>query len=254
MISASGLVVVRGGTRILDGVDFAAAAGEITCILGPNGAGKSTLLGALTGLLPIEAGAVSVQDTPLTTMTARERARRLAYVPQRTGLRSALHVEAVVSHGRYAHTGGLGRPGPADLEAIEDAMRETDILQLRGRRFDRLSEGERRRVLIARALATRAEVLLLDEPTAALDVRHTLELHALLGRLAERGRCVVVVLHGLDAARKHAQRAVLLCLGRVVAAGPAGEVVSTEHVRDVYGVELVEGDSLGFRLEPAGAS
>lgn len=248
MIRASELVVHRGEQRVLNGVSFSAQGGEVTCILGPNGAGKSTLLSALAGLLPISSGAVSVGDVELASLSHRARARKVAFVPQRTGLRSSLHVQTVVSHGRYAHSGGLGRPGPADLEAIEEAMKETDVIGLRERRFDQLSTGERRRVLIARALATRAEVLLLDEPAAALDVRYTLELHALMRRLADSGRCVVVVLHELDAARTLAEHAVLLSGGKPVATGPSSEVVSAEHIRNVYGVELVEEGALGFRL------
>ncbi|MCB9597898.1 MAG: ABC transporter ATP-binding protein [Sandaracinaceae bacterium] len=248
MIEARDLTVTRDGRKVLDRVAFHAAAGEVTSILGPNGAGKSTLLAALAGLLPIEAGEVSIGGARLGELTAMQRARRVAYVPQRTELRSALQVETVVSHGRYAHQAGLGRPGPADLEAVEDALRKADVLELRGRRFDHLSTGEQRRVLLARALATQAEVILLDEPTAALDVRHALELHALLEALADDGLCLVAVLHGLDAARRHTRRATLIDRGVVVAAGPSDEVIAPDFVRAVYGVELVEDAALGFRL------
>ncbi|MBX3275350.1 MAG: ABC transporter ATP-binding protein [Sandaracinaceae bacterium] len=249
MIEARALEVVRDGRRVLDGVALDAADSEVTAILGPNGAGKSTLLCALAGLLPVASGAVRIDGAPLATLDPRERARRIAYVPQKTELRAALGVETVVSHGRYAHTGGLGRPSPRDLRAIEGAMQRADVAALRGRRFDRLSTGEQRRVLIARALATEARTILLDEPAAALDVRHALELYALLGELAGEGLCLVVVLHGLDEARRFTHRATLLVGGRVAAAGPTSEVVTAPHVRDVYGVELVEDAALGFRLE-----
>ncbi|MCA9606277.1 MAG: ABC transporter ATP-binding protein [Myxococcales bacterium] len=249
MIEARGLTVRRGARAVLEGIDFEARTGEVTCILGPNGAGKSTLLAALAGLLPIDRGTVAIDGIALDALDARARARRVAYVPQQTELRSALRVDTVVSHGRYAHTGGLGRPGPKDLEAIEEALAKADVVGLRDRRFDHLSTGEQRRVLVARALATRARVILLDEPTAALDVRHALELHALLETLADDGLCLVVVLHGLDAARRHTARATLLDRGAVVAAGPTAEVVDAEHVRAVYGVRLREGAALGFELE-----
>lgn len=248
MIEARSIVVRRGATEALRGVDFDAAAGQVACILGPNGAGKSTLLEALAGLLAVDAGTVSIDGAPIGALSPRERARKVAYVPQRSELRSALKVETVVSHGRYAHSGGLGRPGDEDIAAIEDALRKADVLDLRGRRFDHLSAGEQRRVLIARALATEAPVVLLDEPTDALDVRHALQLHGLLTDLAADGLCVVVVLHGLDAARRHTTRATLLRGGEVVAAGPTRDVIRADHVRDVYGVALVEGDALGFRL------
>lgn len=248
MIEARDLVVERGDRRVLAGVTFTAADGEISCILGPNGAGKSTLLLALAGLVPIASGRVELDGGALDELAPRERAKRLAYVPQRTALSSSLHVQTVVAHGRYAHTGGLGRPGPSDLRAIADAMEKTDVSAIAGRSFDRLSAGERRRVLLARALATQARVILLDEPTADLDVRHALELHALLGVLAGEGYCVVVVLHALDTARRLTDRATLLDAGRVVATGPSEEVIDAERVRDVYGVELLEDAALGFRL------
>jgi len=192
---------------------------------------------------------VELDGEPLDGLSPRERAKRLAYVPQRTALGSSLHVQTVVAHGRYAHTGGLGRPGAADLRAVADAMEKTDVSGIAGRSFDRLSAGERRRVLLARALATQARVILLDEPTAALDVRHALELHALLEVLASEGYCIVVVLHALDAARRFTDRAALLDAGRVVATGPCEEVIDVERVRDVYGVELLEDAGIGFRLE-----
>lgn len=247
MIEVSDLSVKRGARTVLQGVSFEAPRGAVSCILGPNGAGKSTLLKAIVGLLPYE-GRVTLDGAPLRDLEARARAKRLAYVPQRTQLSSALHVETVVGHGRYAHTGGLGRVGEADRRAIQDAMERCDVVGLARRRFDHLSAGEARRVLLARALATESHAILLDEPTEALDVRHALELHQLLRELAEDDYAIVVVLHGLDAARRRTDRALLLKEGTVVASGPSAEVVTPEHVRAVYGVELLEDAALGFRL------
>jgi iron complex transport system ATP-binding protein len=246
-LRAEGVTVARGRRPVLHGVDFAASPGEVACVLGPNGAGKSTLLRALAGLSPF-GGRITLDGAPLDRLDARARARRLAFVPQRTALGAALSVETVVGQGRFAHTGGLGRPGAADRRAVAHALERADVARLRHRRFDRLSAGEQRRVLLARALATEARTVLLDEPTAALDVRHALELHALLRELADDGFCLVVVLHALDAARRHTDRATLLCDGAVVASGPTAEVVSPEPVRRVYGVELEEDAALGFRL------
>lgn len=248
MIEAKDLCVRRGARRILDGVAFEARAGDVTAILGPNGAGKSTLLKALAGLLPIERGEVCLEGITLGELNARERATRLAYVPQRTLLSSGLPVATVVAHGRYAHTRGLGRPGPADLEAIASAMERTDVAGLGSRRFDRISTGEQRRVLLARALATEARAILLDEPTEALDVRHALELHELLRELAADGYALAVVLHDLDAARRFTDRATLIDGGAVVRAGATSEVIESDAVREVYGVELLENTALGFSL------
>lgn len=252
MLRVECLTVHRGSRRVLTAVDFTARAGRVSCVLGPNGAGKSTLLRAIAGLLPYE-GSIRLDERELRALDARERARAIAYVPQQSLLEAPLSVETVVAQGRYAHTGGLGAPSARDREAIARAMARADVASLAERRFDRLSTGERRRVLVARALATDARTLLLDEPTAALDVRHALELHALLRVLAADGYRVVLVLHALDDARRHTDAALLLERGAVVAEGPSAEVIAAEHVRDVYGVELVEQGALGVRLPRGGA-
>lgn len=245
-LRAQAVSVRRGSRTVLSAVDFDASAASVTAILGPNGAGKSTLLKALAGVLPFE-GRVTLDGEPLGAMPARERAHRISYVPQQTRLTVGLDVAAVVAQGRYAHTGGLARPSNADRAALASAMQRTDVEALATRRFDRLSAGEQRRVLVARALATEARVVLLDEPTAALDVRQALSLHALLRELADDGYTVVVVLHELDAARS-TDRALMLVEGKVEAAGPSADVVSPARIERVYGVTLVEGGALGFRL------
>ncbi|MGE0791667.1 MAG: ABC transporter ATP-binding protein [Sandaracinaceae bacterium] len=249
-LEALGLRVRRRAREVLRGVDFEASAGELTSVLGPNGAGKSTLLSALATLLPSE-GSITLDGADLRAMEPKARARRLAYVPQQTLLRSSMLARTVVEHGRYAHhEDPWARIGTADRDAVMRALARTTASELAERRFDRLSVGEQRRVLVARALATEAKVLLLDEPTEALDVRHTLELFALLRELVGEGYCVVAVLHDLDHARRYADRAVLIRAGELVASGPSEDVVSDSRVREVYGVALKESHALGYeRLE-----
>ncbi len=242
-----GLSVKRGRRVVLNDVALEADYGTIVSVLGPNGAGKSTLLKAIAGLLPFE-GRARIDGRDASRMSARERARAMAYVPQQSALDAPLDVATVVAQGRYAHPSGLGAERARDRAAIGSALARTDLTRLASRRFDRLSIGERRRVLLARALATEARIVLLDEPTAALDVRHALELHALLRELADDGFSVIVVLHALEDARRHTDRALLLAEGAVVAHGPSEEVIDADRVRDVYGVELVERGALGFAL------
>jgi iron complex transport system ATP-binding protein len=158
-------------------------------------------------------------------------------------------VQAVVTQGRYAHQPGLTRVRPSDASAVAEALAVTRADTLAGRFFNELSYGEQRRVLLARALATGAHTLLLDEPTASLDINHTLSLFSLLRSLASAGHCIVAVLHNLDEARRFADRALLLHDGRTVAYGQVHEVISAPHVATVYGVRLIEHDALGFRLD-----
>ena len=242
----------RHGPEVVRGVDFSAAPGEVVALLGPNGAGKSTLLKAVVGLLPCT-GTVRLGDTVLDGLPAPERALQLAYVPQRTRLTARLSVRQVVDLGRFAHRGPWSRPTRADRDAVDRALAEAQVTHLADRPFPELSGGEQQRVLVARALASEAPALLLDEPTASLDVRHALGLHTLLRRLADGGRVVVIVLHDLAEVRRHADRAVLLQDGRVFAAGPVSEVVAPGPIEAVYGVELLEGQGLGYRLPATGS-
>jgi iron complex transport system ATP-binding protein len=235
-----------GATTALDDVSFTARYGGITAILGPNAAGKTTLLRAIAGLIPHD-GAVVVAGIDVARLERRERARRIGYVPQHSRLDAPLSVFGVVAQGRYAHRGGVDALRAADRAAIEDALQRVDALDLAARSFAALSHGQRRRVVIARALATGARLLLFDEPTASLDVGHALAFLRLARELADAGAAVVVVLHGLDDARRFADDGVLLDAGQVVTAGPIARVVAAEPVREVYGVELIPDAALGFR-------
>ena len=237
----------RGGPPVVQGVDLHAPRGAITALLGPNGAGKSTLLKAIVGLVPCR-GRVALDGELLAGLDPAQRARRVAYVPQRTQLTARLPVRAVVGLGRFSHRAVWQRSTAADHDAVDRAMVDAGVVDLAERPFPELSGGEQQRVLLARALATGATALLLDEPTAALDVRHALGLHRVLRGLADRGCCVVLVLHDLNEVRQHVDHAVLLQAGRVFRSGPAMDVVAPEPVRAVYGVELTEGAALSWQL------
>jgi iron complex transport system ATP-binding protein len=251
LLQARGVSVERGGRQVLRDVDLDLEAGSVTAILGPNGAGKTTLLRALSGLLPFR-GQVRAEGREIGTLDARARARLMAFVPQRSQLTARMTAEAVVAQGRYPHRGGLGKLTASDREAIAGAMERVHVTPLAARVFPELSYGEQRRVLLARALATAAPVLLLDEPMASLDIPHVLSLQQTLRSLAGDGRGIVVVLHDLNDARRCTDRALLLDAGAVVASGSTGAVITPEHVARVYGVTLIEGDALGFRaLEDA---
>jgi iron complex transport system ATP-binding protein len=247
-LSVHDLCVTRNGARVLDRVSFEARTGEVLAVLGPNGAGKSTLLRAVAGIHP-STGRVAVGGRDAAGLDPRERARLLAYLPQRSLLDAPLLVERVVGQGRYARAPGLGRLAATDRDAIEQAMRATGVARLRDRAFTALSYGEQRRVLLARALATEAPLLLLDEPAAALDIAHALGLFATLRGLAEAGRAIVVVVHQLDDARRHADRGLLLREGTAHATGAVRDVLSAANVAQVWGVGMRENEALAFHLE-----
>jgi len=247
VLVAAGVTVALGGHAVIDGVDLELCAGEVLALLGPNGAGKTSLLRALAGLSPFS-GRIQILGLDVRSADRRQLARTVAMVPQRSLLEARLPVRTVVAQGRYAHALGFGRLRPEDGAAIERAMARADVAHLADRILPELSHGEQRRVHLARALCTEARVLLLDEPTAALDLPHALALLATLRELAAAGHAVVLVVHQLDEALRAADSCVLLDRGRVVARGPSASIVYGEHVQRVYGVEVVPGGGLGFRL------
>ena len=229
-LAASGLSVVRDKRRVVDRVDFTARGGRVLGVIGPNGAGKSSLLKAVAGILPYE-GEIAIQGTSARKLDWGERARRVAYVPQQSELRSALRVRDVVGQGRYAHQLGLVRPTDSDRAETARALELADVGDLAERTFTTLSQGEKQRVLIARALATGARVLLLDEPTSALDVGHALRLYRLLRAFAAKGYCVVAVLHPLEQALEWTDDALLLDRGRRLIFGETRDVIRAGPIR-----------------------
>lgn len=235
------------GCDVIHDINLHAQPGTITALLGPNGAGKSTVLKAILGLVPCR-GDIRLNDTPIDTLPPRERAQQIAYVPQRSMLNARMQVEAVVKLGRFSFRGALARWTEADEQAVQESMVTTGVVHLAQRVFTELSGGEQQRVILARALATGATTLLLDEPTSALDVRQMLHLHQMLHKLAHKGWCIIVVLHGLTEAWKHADHAVLIDEGKIFAKGPVADVITADNIRTVYGVELNEGTGLSFSL------
>ena len=214
------------------------APGEMAGIIGPNGSGKTTLLRILGGLLGPDRGEVSLAGRPVRAWRPRERARLLALVPQESQILFNFSVLEVVLMGRSPHLGLLGLERPRDFAAARDALHEMDLEGLEDRPLRGLSSGERQRALIARALAQQPSLILLDEPTAFLDLKHRLQIHEILGRLNGRdGLTVVSVSHDLNLAALYFSRLILLHRGRIAADGPPAEVLTAERVRQVYETE-----------------
>jgi ABC-type cobalamin/Fe3+-siderophores transport system ATPase subunit/ABC-type Fe3+-hydroxamate transport system substrate-binding protein len=244
------LTVRRGPCPVVDEVTCTAAGGAVTALIGPNGAGKSTILKAVLGLLP-STGSCRLGGVDLAGLDPRERARRVAYVPQRSSLTAPLSVRNVVAMGRFAHQGALARLSPSDAACVEAALAATDADAFIDRRFIDLSAGEQQRVLLARALATGAPAICLDEPSSALDIGHALALDRLLRRLADEGRTILVVLHQPAEVRRLADHAILLHRGRVQAAGSAESVLHGSEAERVFGVRFEADTAIGARAEAA---
>jgi iron complex transport system ATP-binding protein len=248
-LEARGLTLAVRGRRVLDEVTVTAVPGRITALLGPNGAGKSTLLRVLAGIDRPDAGTIGWNGGDWLALRRRDRARVAALVEQDAATDVPLAVRDAVALGRIPHSSGFAA-GTGDGAVIEKAMTDADVAEFADRRIDELSGGERQRVHLARALAQEPALLLLDEPTNHLDVRAQLKLLALLRRLVtDRSLTVVVALHDLSLALRHADDAVVLNRGRVAAAGPAASVLMPGVVDPVWGVRSSVGEhGIAFAL------
>jgi iron complex transport system ATP-binding protein len=252
-VSARGLDVEAIGVRlayrareVLQGIDLRVHAGERVCLVGPNGAGKTSLLRCLTGVVRPTGGLVRLDGVPVGESDRSTLARLVAVVPAQVELPFSMRVEDVVALGRIPHENPLTGPGPDDRAAIEDALARAGIEHLRGRDARELSMGERQLVLIGLALAQGGRLLILDEPTVHLDLRHQVAVLSLLTDLAERdGITVIAVLHDLAMAARFFERMVLLDDGAVVADGPPAEVLTPGRISSVYGVHPRFAPALG---------
>ncbi len=212
--------------------------GQLVVIVGPNGAGKTTLLRAIAGLLPTRAGRVRVFGNDPWKTPRRTIAKDLAYLPQHYELAFPFVVEEVVLLGRYANQHGLGLASKSDLDAATAAMTACDVAHLAGRRFDELSGGEARRVIIAQALCQGARCLLLDEPTAGLDPQHARRVFEMLREHCEAGRAAVVVTHDLDLALRYGEAMWLIAAGHIASRGSPTDVLGSAATREAFGLPI----------------
>lgn len=243
--------VTKGGNRLLDGVDLVAEPRSWTAVVGPNGAGKSTLLRCVAGVLPHD-GSVLVDGNGVESLKARERAREIGYAPQVPVLPEAVTVAEYVLLGRTPYRSLLAGPRREDREVVQGALERLDLAGLAGRALRTLSGGERQRAVLARALAQQPRLLLLDEPTAALDLGHAQNVLELLDELRrEQGLTVVTTIHDLVLAAQYADQLVLLAGGRVAAAGRPEDVLTSEALAAHYGATAeVTASAGGVRVHP----
>ena len=244
-LDVEGLGVRLSGQEILRDVTFDVAAGSWVCAIGPNGAGKTTLLHAVAGLVPFE-GRVDLWGRELGAYPRRERARLVALVTQQPVIPEGVMVKDYVLLGRTPHLGVLGTERRSDLAAVERALERLDLVWAAERRLDTLSGGELQRVVLARALAQEAPLLLLDEPTTGLDLGHQIRVLELVDELRrERALTILSAMHDLTLAGQFPERLLLLDRGRAAVSGTAGEVLTEERIRRHYGatVRVIAQDS-----------
>jgi len=230
--------VALGKRDVVHGASASVCPGDLVVVVGPNGAGKTTLLRALAGLVPTRTGMARIMGRDAARTPRRVIARELAYLPQQYDLAFPFAVEEVVLLGRYAQQRGLGLASAADLAAASAAMAACDVAELAARRFDELSGGEARRVIVAQALCQGARCLLLDEPTAGLDPRHARALFQVVRDQCDAGAAAVVVTHDLDLALRYGGTMWLVAAGRLAARGAPADVLGAAATREAFGLPI----------------
>ncbi|RPJ15939.1 MAG: ABC transporter ATP-binding protein, partial [Chloroflexi bacterium] len=233
MLKIQNLSVNYGSRRILHDVSFEVQSGEVLALIGPNGAGKSTLIRAVSGVIPIASGEVRTNGDEFTSLSALQRARYVATVPQAVSLPPAYTVGETVLFGRTPYLGFLGQLSSKDEEIAHQALERVSALSLADRRIGELSGGEQQRVLLARALCQSTPILLLDEPTAHLDLKYQVNLLRLVHELAHKDHlAVLVALHDLNLAAHYADRVALMVAGSIKAIGSPEEVLQPELIEE----------------------
>lgn len=233
-LRAEDLALGYDGAPIIAGLDTVIPDGSFTVIIGPNACGKSTLLRGLSRLLTPASGRVILDGKTITSLPAKEVARRLGLLPQSAIAPDGITVADLVGRGRYPHQGLLRQWSDADERAVGDALEATGTTALAPRRVDELSGGQRQRVWVAMVLAQQTDLLLLDEPTTYLDIAHQVELMELFAHLNRRGRTIVAVLHDLNHAARYADHIIAMRDGRILATGSPAEVVTSARVEEIY--------------------
>jgi iron complex transport system ATP-binding protein len=245
MLKIEHLTAGYGDKKVLEDINLTIEDGCVTALIGPNGSGKTTLIRAVSGVLPVMQGAITVDDRQVDTLTEQERARLISVVPQVRNIPPAFSVREVVALGRTPYLNWLGQFSTLDDQIVENALEQTDLMELAERLMADLSGGEQQRVLLARALAQDTRVMLLDEPTSHLDLQFQVNLMERVHRLAhpmegiERdGHAVLAAVHDLNLLRMFADRVVLLVKGRIEAEGTADEVLREEILSKAYRIPL----------------
>lgn len=239
-IEAQNLEITYGDRIIVSGLDVVFPQGHITALLGPNGSGKSTVLRSLARLLPINRGTVYLHGKSIATIPTKKLARQLAMLPQSSEIPPGITVWELISYGRYPHQNLLGRLNEEDKEIIKWSIAVTGLEKLAQRQVDQLSGGERQRAWIAMALAQKTSVLLLDEPTTFLDIRHQLDVLNLVRNLNREHHITVGwVLHDLNQAAAYSDNLIMMKNGQILAQGDPKTVMTTNNIKEVFDVDMM---------------
>lgn len=238
IVECKSLVVGYGNNQVVSDVNIKVNSGEIVTIIGANGAGKSTLLKTIAGLLPVMSGQILFDGKDMTDISAKEKARFLSILLTDKINSDYMNCYDVVATGRYAYTNGLGMLSEDDKEEIEKAINMIDIDSLRNQMFDKLSDGQKQRVMLARAICQNPRMIVLDEPTSYLDIGYKLEIITILRELSKKGIAVLMTMHDLDIAKKVSDTVISIKDGKVDKVGATEVVLSDDYLCELFNVDI----------------
>ncbi|MEE4151666.1 Fe(3+) dicitrate ABC transporter ATP-binding protein FecE [Pseudomonas viridiflava] len=238
ILQAQQLDIGYGATRIVQDLSFSPTPGKVTALIGPNGCGKSTLLKAFARILTPQSGSLSLDGKAYRDLSARDLARKVAFLPQVLPIPEGVSVRQLVAYGRSPHNSLWGRLSGADQHSVEQALQRMELETLADRPLSDLSGGQRQRAWLAMILAQDAAIVLLDEPTTYLDISHQVELLDLMRALSAEGKTVITVLHDINQACRYADHLAVMQAGRLVASGTPGDVLNSELVCRVFDVQV----------------
>ncbi|MCO5368501.1 Fe(3+) dicitrate ABC transporter ATP-binding protein FecE [Pseudomonas alliivorans] len=238
ILQAQQLDIGYGATRIVQDLSFSPPPGKVTALIGPNGCGKSTLLKAFARILTPQSGSLSLDGKAYRDLSARDLARKVAFLPQVLPIPEGVSVRQLVAYGRSPHNSLWGRLSGADQHSVEQALQRMELKTLADRPLSDLSGGQRQRAWLAMILAQDAAIVLLDEPTTYLDISHQVELLDLMRALSVEGKTVITVLHDINQACRYADHLAVMQAGRLVASGAPGDVLNAELVCQVFDVQV----------------
>lgn len=250
MIGFESLTAGYGPCHVLQNVSAKAKSGELIALIGPNGCGKSTLLKTLCGIISPRSGRITINHKSLLDLSLKERAKNISYLAQSREALPSMNVEDVVRLGRAPYRGGLGKISEQGEAAIVSALSRTQSDVFKTRRYDSLSGGEQARILLARALAVEALILLADEPIAALDPFYQLSMMEILKAEAASGTTVITALHDLSLAAQFADRIWMMHNGNIIADGPPKQTLNEENLKTVFGIKFPKGGFKALELAP----
>ena len=246
LLACQNLTISRPGQIVLEDISFTVGKGEVVILLGSNGSGKSSLIKTIAGILPVQKGQILINNKEIKEISHKELSKTISYAAQNNDFDLSINVFDFVALGRYPHQGIWPKFSPIDKQKVDEALQITNLYSLADKPISKISGGEQQRALLARSFVTDAPLMLLDEPSASLDIKHQLDLFKLIGELQSMGKGILIALHDINDAIKLGNKIILLCNGKIVFSGQANDSSFIKKLEETYQIKVVQKPKFDF--------